>query len=153
MTTRILINHVKRATGAVYGVTNIDLDARDRHRRFAEPRQMAMAVAKHLTEQSWAQIGRAFLRDEKAVRHAAKAVEARAGASRRDRETFLEIARLARVYADGGNSAAKFSRAADLSVIPNDAIRELDRERLPRTAISQRLGVSVTEVARVLETA
>lgn len=150
---KVLINHVKRATCAVYGVSSADLEARDRHQRFAEPRQMAMAVAKHLTEQSYPQIGRSFQRSHSNVVYAVQVVNERAVSSPKDYETFFEIARLARAYAAGNDTAARFSRSADLGVIPNAEIRAMHvTDKLPPAAISQRLGVPVTEVARVLDT-
>lgn len=149
--TRILINHVKRATCAVYGVSNNDLEMRDRHRRYAEPRQMAMAVARQLTEQSWVQIGRAFARDETTVIYASRVINERVLASATDYETYFEIARLARAYAAGEISAPKFSRSGDLDVVPDEEIRAMHRQAASPWAIAQRLNVPVTEVSRVLE--
>lgn len=151
--TKVLINHVKRATCAVYGVSVLDLDERDRHQRFSEPRQMAMAVAKEITGQSWAQIGRAFQRSHSNAIYAVQVVGERVLKSRKDYETYFEIARLARAYADGRWSAqAEIGRSADLRVIPNAAIRAMHQEdKLPPASIAQRLGLPVTEVTRVLD--
>ncbi|WP_072389809.1 helix-turn-helix domain-containing protein [Hyphomicrobium sp. CS1GBMeth3] len=153
MTTRILINHVKRATCAVYGVSNGDLEARDRHQRFVEPRQMAMAVAKQLTEQPWAQIGRAFGRNDNTVIYASRVINERVLVSAKDYETYFEIARLARAYAAGDDPSPKFSRSADLGFVPDEQIRALHVEETPPWIIAQRLNVPVTEVARVIEKA
>lgn len=148
---RILINHVKRAACAVYGVSNGDLEMRDRHRRYAEPRQMAMAVARQLTEQSHIAVGRAFQRDETTVIRAVRVVNERVLASAKDYETYFEIARLARAYAAGEISAPKFSRSGDLDVVPDEEIRAMHRQAASPWAIAQRLNVPVTEVSRVLE--
>lgn len=154
MTARILINHVKRATCAVYGVTTSELDMKDRHRRYAEPRQMAMAVAKAVTGQNWAQLARAFVRDEKTIAHASAVVAERIVSIAREFETYHEILRLAQCYAEGDYAAvATFSRGADLAIVPDAEIRGMRRNNASEWAISQRFGLPIKEVARVLGTA
>lgn len=147
---RILINHVKRAVCAVYGVSGEDLDRHDRRARLVAPRQMAIAVARESTGASWAQLGKAFARNNGAVIHAARAVQSRVLGCTREQETFVEVTRLAHRYAEGDYAARpKFSRSLDLDLVPDDEIRSM--KGLPAWTIAQRLSVPVSEVARVLE--
>lgn len=147
---KILINHVKRATCAVYGITVEDLDRQDRRRRFAAARQMAMACARTLTGQSLILIGRAFGgRDESTARHAVEAVAALVARHPWEAETAAEIARLAEWYSAGNYAEpARISRSADLGIVPDWEIREF--RDLPAMIIAQRVGVPVSEVSRVL---
>jgi hypothetical protein len=147
---KILINHVKRAVCAVYGIEVRDLDRQDRRRRFAAARQMAMACALNLTGQSRVVIARSFAgRDESTVRHAIETVSALVERYPREAETAAEVARLAGWYAAGNYAEApQFSRSADLEVVPDGEIRAM--RDLPAMMIAQRVGVPVTEVSRVL---
>lgn len=152
MTTKILINHIKRATCVVYGITTVDLDRQDRRKRYVAPRQMAIAAARALTEQSGVKIGQTFGRDEQTVRHATKAVSDLIVSDPRELETYDEICRLARRYAEGDFAATPaFSRSADLDFVPDREIRAMSDDKVPAWTIAQRLGVPVTEVSRVLE--
>lgn len=148
---KILINHVKRATCAVYGIEVRDLDRHDRRRRFVAARQMAMACSLDLTGQSRVVIARSFGgRDESTVRHAIEAVAALVERYPREAETAAEIARLAEWYAAGNYAEpARFSRGADLGVVPDWEIREFSD--LPAMVIALRVGVPVSEVSRVLQ--
>lgn len=150
--TRILINHVRRATCAVYGVTGAELDAPDRIRRLVYARQMAMAICKELTGQSHVKIGNVFNRDDVTVIYSKKAVDERVRTRQQDFDTYHEIVRLARAYAEGRlEETPIFSRSADLDVVPDAQIREMRSLKIPEWTIAQRCGVPVTEVVRVLE--
>lgn len=151
MSNRILINHVKRAACAVYGVTTLDIEGSDRHRRFSEPRHMAMAVARQLTDQSWAAIGRAFKRTDAAVIQATQAISGRTLKSPKDYETYFEIARLARAYAAGDDLSPTFSRSGDLGFVPDEKIRDLHRKSVSPWTIARQCGVPIAEVTRVLQ--
>lgn len=146
---KILINHVKRATCAVYGITVEDLDRQDRRRRFAAARQMAIACARTLTGQSLPLIGRAFGRDESTARHAVQSVAALVARFAREAETATEIARLAEWYSAGNYAEPpRISRSVALGVVPDGEIRAM--RDLPAAVIAQRVGVPVTDVSRVL---
>lgn len=60
MTARILVSDVITATAEVSGVAICDLVGPSHVHRFSQPRQLAMFVARELTDQSYPQIGRAF---------------------------------------------------------------------------------------------
>jgi hypothetical protein len=147
----ILINHVKRAACAVYGVSTAELEGRDRRREVSEPRQMAMAVAREITGQSLGQIGRAFSRTDANVVYAVSAVAEGVSASARDQETFLEIARLARGYAEGADPEQRISRGGDVPEAAAARIRELRDQSVSPWIIAQRLGVPMSAVSRALE--
>jgi chromosomal replication initiator protein len=75
---RILTVDIQRAVGAHYGLTRDDLTGRSQAWRIAQPRQLAMYLARHRTQLSFAQIGRAFGgRDHSTVVHAFDAVSKR----------------------------------------------------------------------------
>lgn len=69
---------IRSIVGGHYGVTHADLIGQSRARRVCWPRQMAMAVARRVTELSMLDIGQGFGgRDHSTVSHACEAVEAR----------------------------------------------------------------------------
>ncbi len=103
---RVLISDVKRAVCAVYGITMSDIERYDRHPRFVGARQMAMAVAREITGQSWPQLVRSFKRHESTVKHGVAQVAAQKAADVRELATFQEVIRLARAYSAGESEAA-----------------------------------------------
>ncbi len=67
----ITIEHIQRQTADFFGVQLSDMRARNRTRAVAFPRQIAMYLARHLTNASLADIGRAFGgKDHTTVLHA-----------------------------------------------------------------------------------
>jgi chromosomal replication initiator protein len=54
------IDTIKDVTAKVYGVTKQDLESACRKRQYAQPRQYAMYLSRHLTKCSYPQIGRMF---------------------------------------------------------------------------------------------
>jgi chromosomal replication initiator protein len=73
----VTLKEIAKAVQGEFGVTIPDLRSRKRTRNILRPRQIAMFVAKHVTEHSLAEIG-AFLggRDHATVVHSAKRVRA-----------------------------------------------------------------------------
>lgn len=58
---------------------------------------------------------------------------------------------LVAAYAAGNDASPKFSRGADLGVVPDAKIRALHEEAVSPWIIAQRLNVPVSEVSRVIE--
>jgi chromosomal replication initiator protein len=54
------IDTIKDVTAKAYGVTKQDLESACRKRQYAQPRQYAMYLSRHLTKCSYPQIGRMF---------------------------------------------------------------------------------------------
>jgi len=54
------IDTIKDITAKAYGVTKQDLESACRKRQYAQPRQYAMYLSRHLTKCSYPQIGRMF---------------------------------------------------------------------------------------------
>ena len=74
---RITVAAVQSAVGRFYGLTRDELLSRRRYRAFSTPRQIAMYLAKHLTLQSYPNLGRRFGdRDHTTVLHAVRKVAA-----------------------------------------------------------------------------
>jgi chromosomal replication initiation ATPase DnaA len=63
----ISIAEIQHATAAAYGLTRDELLGPRLARRYAWPRQIAMALGRELTNQSYTQIGRNFGRDHTTV--------------------------------------------------------------------------------------
>lgn len=75
MTGRVAIAHIKAAVAAEFGVPEAVMVSPRQDRATAHPRQVAMAIAYHLTPCSPATIGRVFGgRDRTTVLHARDAV-------------------------------------------------------------------------------
>ncbi len=74
----ISLENILRTVAAYYQLRVMDLISRKRTRALAHPRQLAMALAKELTEHSLPEIGEAFGgRDHTTVIHACRAVRSR----------------------------------------------------------------------------
>jgi chromosomal replication initiator protein len=74
---QISIENIQRTVAEFYKIRVADLHAKKRNRNVARPRQMAMALAKELTEMSLPEIGDAFgNRDHTTVLHACRTITA-----------------------------------------------------------------------------
>ena len=77
---QISIENIQRTVAEFYKIKVADLHAKKRNRNVARPRQMAMALAKELTEMSLPEIGDAFgNRDHTTVLHACRTIAALRG--------------------------------------------------------------------------
>jgi chromosomal replication initiator protein len=73
---RVTLDEIKRRTAEHYNIKLADMHSARRARAVARPRQVAMYLAKQLTQKSLPEIGRAFGgRDHTTVMHAVKKVE------------------------------------------------------------------------------
>lgn len=72
---QISIDNIQKVVANYYGIKISDLKSKSRKASLAKPRQMAMAIAKQLTNLSLPDIGDAFERDHSTVIHAVKKVE------------------------------------------------------------------------------
>jgi chromosomal replication initiator protein len=70
----VTIENIMRKVSEYYNIRVADLSSKRRSRSLARPRQVAMALAKELTEHSLPEIGRAFDKDHTTVLHACKKV-------------------------------------------------------------------------------
>ena len=70
----VTIENIMRKVSDYYNIRVADLSSKRRSRSLARPRQVAMALAKELTEHSLPEIGRAFDKDHTTVLHACKKV-------------------------------------------------------------------------------
>ena len=72
---QVSLKEIQYAVCGHYQVSLIDLKSARRERRIARPRQLAMYLAKVLTQTSLPDIGHAFERDHTTVMHAVKTIE------------------------------------------------------------------------------
>lgn len=72
---RTTVDFVKRHVAESYGVTLSDLESKSRKREVVRPRQIAMYIARQLTDQSYPQIARRFSRDHSTILHGDKLIE------------------------------------------------------------------------------
>ena len=70
----ISIDNIKKTVAEYYKIKVSDLESPSRSRSIARPRQMAMSLAKSLTNHSLPEIGQAFGRDHTTVLHACKKI-------------------------------------------------------------------------------
>jgi chromosomal replication initiator protein len=71
----VSISNIKKITAQYYNMRIADLDSHRRNRSLARPRQMAMALAKELTNHSLPEIGEEFGgRDHTTVLHAQRKI-------------------------------------------------------------------------------
>lgn len=69
---------IQQRVAASFGISHLDMTSRRQGWQTARPRQIAMYLARHLTQASLPEIGRAFGgRDHTTVMHAINAVERR----------------------------------------------------------------------------
>ena len=81
-TRQISIENIQKTVAEFYKINVADLHSKKRSRNIARPRQMAMALAKELTEMSLPEIGDAFgNRDHTTVLHACRTITALRGKS------------------------------------------------------------------------
>src|SRR5262252_1049930 len=79
---QISIDNIQKTVAEFYKIKVSDLHSKKRNRNVARPRQMAMALAKELTEMSLPEIGDAFgNRDHTTVLHACRTITALRGKS------------------------------------------------------------------------
>lgn len=72
----IMVAEIKAAVAQHFGLGAIEMVSRRRARRYARPRQIAMALARDLTPLSYPEIGREFGgRDHTTVMHAIRVIE------------------------------------------------------------------------------
>jgi len=70
----VTIDNIKRTVANYYSIRVADLNSSRRTRSLARPRQIAMALAKELTQHSLPEIGEAFGRDHTTVLHACRKI-------------------------------------------------------------------------------
>jgi chromosomal replication initiator protein len=70
----VTIDNIKRTVASYYNIRVGDLNSPRRTRSLARPRQVAMALAKELTQHSLPEIGEAFGKDHTTVLHACRKV-------------------------------------------------------------------------------
>lgn len=91
----VTINNIQKTVAEYYKIRLSDLHSKSRVRQVARPRQVAMALAKELTERSLPEIGEAFGgRDHTTVLHACRKVIALAGRDARVKEDYDNLTRL-----------------------------------------------------------
>ncbi|MEC9364660.1 MAG: chromosomal replication initiator protein DnaA [Pseudomonadota bacterium] len=72
----VTIDNIKRTVASYYNIRVGDLNSPRRTRSLARPRQVAMALAKELTQHSLPEIGEAFGKDHTTVLHACRKISA-----------------------------------------------------------------------------
>lgn len=91
----VTINNIQKTVAEYYKIRLADLHSKTRVRQIARPRQVAMALAKELTNHSLPEIGEAFGgRDHTTVIHACRKVKELSGKDARMREDFDNLMRL-----------------------------------------------------------
>jgi chromosomal replication initiator protein len=70
----VTIDNIKRTVAAYYNIRVTDLNSPRRTRSLARPRQVAMALAKELTQHSLPEIGESFGKDHTTVLHACRKI-------------------------------------------------------------------------------
>jgi len=90
----ISINNIQKTVADYYGLRQVDLVSQRRQRSIVRPRQMAMALAKELTEHSLPEIGDGFGgRDHTTVLHACRVVRKLVDTDGRAREDWEKLIR------------------------------------------------------------
>ena len=90
----ITIDNIKRQVSTYYNIRVTDLSSPRRTRSLARPRQIAMALAKELTQHSLPEIGHAFGKDHTTVLHACRKVAELRKEDARVREDYENLLRL-----------------------------------------------------------
>jgi chromosomal replication initiator protein len=91
----VTINNIQKIVAEYFKIRIADLHAKDRSRQVARPRQIAMALAKELTEHSLPEIGEAFGgRDHTTVLHACRKISELATTDPRVHEDYNNLLRL-----------------------------------------------------------
>ncbi|MEL7449203.1 MAG: chromosomal replication initiator protein DnaA [Pseudomonadota bacterium] len=89
----VTIDNIKRTVAEYYKIRVADLMSKRRSRSITRPRQMAMAIAKELTNHSLPEIGDAFGRDHTTVLHACRKIKALCDEEDRIAEDFKNLLR------------------------------------------------------------
>jgi chromosomal replication initiator protein len=89
----VTIDNIMRVVSTYYNIRVADLSSKRRSRSLARPRQVAMSLAKELTEHSLPEIGRAFDKDHTTVLHACKKVRELREEEPRIREDYENLLR------------------------------------------------------------
>ena len=90
----VTIDNIKRQVSTYYNIRVTDLSSVRRTRSLARPRQIAMSLAKELTQHSLPEIGSAFGKDHTTVLHACRRVGALRQDDNRVREDYENLLRL-----------------------------------------------------------
>lgn len=88
---QISIENIQKTVAGYYHIKVSDLKSKSRKASLARPRQMAMAIAKQLTNLSLPDIGEAFERDHSTVIHAIKKIEEMKKSDSRIREDMSNL--------------------------------------------------------------
>ncbi|NKF21150.1 chromosomal replication initiator protein DnaA [Solimonas marina] len=89
----VTIDNIKRTVANYYNIRVTDLNSPRRTRSLARPRQVAMALAKELTQHSLPEIGEAFGKDHTTVLHACRKVAELREAEVKYREDYENLQR------------------------------------------------------------
>jgi chromosomal replication initiator protein len=90
----VTIDNIKRQVSTYYNIRINDLTSERRTRSLARPRQVAMALAKELTQHSLPEIGHAFGKDHTTVLHACRKIAQLRQEDSRIREDYENLLRL-----------------------------------------------------------
>ncbi len=91
----VTINNIQKIVAEYYKIRVADLHSKSRSRQVARPRQVAMALAKELTNHSLPEIGDAFGgRDHTTVLHACRKIVELTGSDARMREDYENLLKL-----------------------------------------------------------
>jgi chromosomal replication initiator protein len=90
----ITIDNIKRQVSTYYNIRVTDLSSPRRTRSLARPRQIAMRLAKELTQHSLPEIGQSFSKDHTTVLHACRKVAELREKDVRVREDYENLLRL-----------------------------------------------------------
>lgn len=91
----VTINNIQKTVAEYYKIRVSDLHAKSRSRQVARPRQVAMALAKELTDHSLPEIGDAFGgRDHTTVLHACRKIAELGSSDARVKEDFDNLMRI-----------------------------------------------------------
>jgi chromosomal replication initiator protein len=89
----VTLDNIKRTVASYYNIRLTDISSPRRTRSLARPRQVAMALAKELTQHSYPEIGAAFDKDHTTVMHACRKIAELREVDERLREDFENLQR------------------------------------------------------------
>lgn len=89
----VTIDNIKRTVASYYNIRVTDLSSPRRTRSLARPRQVAMSLAKELTQHSLPEIGESFGKDHTTVLHACRKVKELRGEDIKIREDYENLQR------------------------------------------------------------
>jgi chromosomal replication initiator protein len=91
---QVTINNIQKIVAEYYKIRIADLHSKSRARKITRPRQIAMALAKELTERSLPEIGDAFGgRDHTTVLHACRKISELLDTDTRMKEDYVNLSR------------------------------------------------------------